>query len=230
MAGNTIEGGRNYIIPLLITLFVFWESKYKNIIFSIFCLLNISYVNIALIKSFVGVDLPGSKKIVIDNINPNHQLKFFYDPKFTEEDRIKFLNKFNVSLSYNQAPDNFNALIQMYKTFGLNDNDKVLIFDNFNYAPFILNSKFPNPSIHMIVINATIPQDSYMIGKIIEAADIIVVAENEKFYFDSIIGAAYTKAFEKYKNTDYFLFYKTDNLSFYAKRDWLKEHKIKSIL
>ncbi|MDR1952742.1 MAG: hypothetical protein LBQ37_04445 [Elusimicrobiota bacterium] len=226
---NGGEGARYYLIPLAISFFVFCDASCKKAILFMTCFIYIFYNGVLYARVFVKYDKSDYQEVVYNNINPNHKLKFFHEPK-----RFEIINE-NTRRRYNwlnmDVPDGsilFDEVIDFYKKFGLNGDDKLFIEagEGYNNAPFIVNSKYPqNAKIQnwydsISPLSKDLP-DVYK--KELEKYDIFII---QKIKADT--GGGQETVVKKYimQNKDYEKIYQTQNLLFYAKKSWIKDRGI----
>jgi hypothetical protein len=204
--------GRYNLLLIPIVFFTYCKAKFKKLLFLILALLWVCFFGIYWAKTFIGIN-NNTVKITIPNINPKHQLKFAIDK-----------NEFNNLHGYGSLVfENFDDLVEIYKKFAFTENTKVFICDAIDYSPFVLGSKISTPEFHDLFNGNSI---DYIISqlKVPQDADIVTVIKSNEFMLHSTIAYAFKDLVESDKN--YTKFYETRDLSFYAKKDWLKKKGI----
>jgi hypothetical protein len=230
MQGNMMDGGRFYLATFLISFFVLTQHKYKKLVFYILCSGYIAFFCFAYIRVFQDGQNDKSIKTVLENINPNHQIKIFHYEKFSKQMLAAYEKKFNtivIDARYYER-DVFAELCEFYKKFNLTPDDKMSLLRYINYASFATNSTLPQPSILFTVPNVTISTDysSQIVNSLIDAADIIGVTK--KHFDEDSVGKSdfFEKTFKDKKEKDFFKFYEGEYFIYYAKRQWLNSHGI----
>jgi hypothetical protein len=216
LMSNALDGRRFYVLPSIIVFFVFLHHRYKKVLLFAFCLIFLFWMDIGFAKLFIKPSADNYEEIVLRNVNPKHEIKFFIRTKEFNERLDDLKRKYNVDLMKNDAiSDYFSDIIDFYNKFKLNGQYKITMPSIVNVAPFIIDSKYPTPSLHW--------QDEE-IGKVLieqeaEGSDIVIISKG-KFVgrFENIVKQNYvlsqSEQFEK--------IYETSLLIFYANKNGLK--------
>jgi hypothetical protein len=220
--GNTTDGARCFIIPVLLCFFTFWEYKHKKLLFVLCCAAYFLYID-AIFISAQALPKYGSdyKEVVLDNVNPKYQLKFFCQPERNLSHAERATKKFNKKITQTDLGQVFDEMIQMRDRFDLFANDDTSLFVGVNnYAPFVLSQSFSIPAWVFIDPNGSMIGDVELYKKFI-TADIVIKVKPPNYILLQYLPFEqdYTKALEQMD--EYKPFYETDNLLFYAKQEWI---------
>jgi hypothetical protein len=221
---NADTAGRNYIILFIIVFFNFIKTKIKVILFFLFCLIWFGFYGFLDFRLFAVSDKNyGFTKMDFVNVNPKHDLKFisyFETPSSMEND----LNMIDI----------FKSLKQTGEKFSLDYDDTVVLCGPCNYAPFVLNSKLPIPSLHDYYIGQTLTNLVALPGGI----DVFVAPEyaglnevqplkivNNYLIIDSLFVVRQFKALLE-KDDRYVIFYRDGYINYWGRKEWLEKKGI----
>jgi hypothetical protein len=219
---NSDTAGRNYILLFIIIFFNCWEIKFKAILFFLFCLIWFGFYGFLDFRLFSVSDKHyGFIKMDFVNVNPKHDLKFISYYKVPSSSRNRS-NMIGVFKSLKQTADRFS----------LEYNDIVVLCDVFNYAPFVLNSKMPVPSIHDYYQGAT--QNS--LSKLPEGVDVFITCEDRALNTIPSFIESIPMDFNKHvvwefkalleKDDRYVIFYRDGYINYWGRKDWLERKGI----
>jgi hypothetical protein len=213
VSSNGYIGKAYYAFPLTITFFVFLHHKYKKVLLFAFCLVFLFWMDINFAKLFIKPSADNYEEIVLRNVNPKHEIKFFLRPKdFNVWDK-DLQQKYDVHIKRNDVvADYFNDIIDFYNKFKLNGQYKITMPSVVNFAPFVIDGKYPT--------TALLWQDEeaggFLIEKESEGSDIVIISKgNFAGRFENIVKKNYVlsrpEQFEKIYETSLLIFYANKN-------------------
>jgi hypothetical protein len=165
-------------------------------------------------KLFIKPSADNYGEIVLRNVNPKHEIKFFIRTKEYKQKLETFRQKYNIDLLKNSdvPSDYFSEIVDFYNKFKLNDQYKITMPSIVNVAPFVIDGKYPTPAL--------LWQDGEA-GKVLiereaEGSDIVIVSKgNFVRGFENIVKQNYVlsrpEQFEKVYETSLLIFYANKN-------------------
>ena len=220
--GNTTDGARCFIIPVLLCFFTFWENKHKKLIFALCCAAYFLYIDAIFISAQALPKYGGDyKEVVLDNVNPKYRLKFFYKPQFNLIQSEINAKKLNIEITQVDLSQVFDEMIQMSEKFNLRAKEETILFvSKVNYVPFVLGQKFSLPAYPWLEFDYDEIENVDVYKKLI-TADILIKVKPPNYILLQYLAheQGYAKVLEQM--SEYKPFYETDNLLFYAKQEWI---------
>jgi hypothetical protein len=213
---NGFVGRRYYVFALVITFFVFLHHRYKKVLLFAFCLVFLFWMDIDFVKLFIKPNADNYEEIVLRNVNPKHEIKFFIRTKEYKQKLETFRQKYNIDLLKNSdvPSDYFSEIMDFYNKFKLN-GQYTITMPAVNIAPFVIDGKYPTPAL----LWQDGETEKVLIEQEAEGSDIVIISKG-KFAGGSeyIVKKNYVLSrAEQFKKV-----YETSLLIFYANKNWLK--------
>jgi hypothetical protein len=214
IVSNALNGRRFYAFPLAIIFFVFLHHRYKKVLLFAFCFVFLFWMDVDFAKLFIKPSADNYEEIVLRNVNPKYEVKFFVRTKEFNE-RIKTVQrKYNLDMkaSFDSMTDYFDDIVDFYYKFKLNDQYRLTMPAIVNVAPFVIDGKYPIPAL--------LWQDEtggmFLIQKEPEVYDIVIISKgNNSTRLENIVMRNYVlshpKQFEKIYETSLLIFYANKN-------------------